>query len=596
MKSKLFRSLEWYHWVVVVLSLALTLSAWHITRTQAYEKSEALFKFQSGQVIDLLVERMAKYEEALRAGVAMLRVMPPEMSRAEWKEFAATLNVEERFPGINGIGVIHFVPSSKKAAFLAWQRSSMPNFVIFPAHDKNEFWPISYIEPIQTNFKAVGLDMAHEQNRYNAATKARDERSAQITGPINLVQDDQQTPGFLFYVPWYTDEIPSTYGDESSKLAGLVYAPFIVNKLMGGALSNVNDLINFTIRDQSTLLFEDVGRDTDEYQPMFAETREVGMYGRIWTFELETSRAFAEQVETVEPTVILVTGIVIDILLITLFLTLSQTKQRATQLAHKATRRLNERRTELELAKAELIKQNEELIEANKELDRFAFVASHDLKAPLRGIAQLSEWIEDETQGTLSEDAERYLKLLKSRILRLERLLNALLQYSRVDKKGQPFEAIDFPDFVSELFSLNAHPQGFELRLEENVQEVTTDKEALGRVLGNVMNNAVKHHHRDSGVITVTSRWLNGALEIHIADDGPGIPLKYQDRVFELFHTLKPRDEVEGSGLGLAIVKKIIEKMGGSYRLETNLSGGLTFVIVWPISEKSEVYSGEGAL
>lgn len=595
MEKRGLRSLEWYHWMVVILSLALTLSAWHVTRTQANEKAAALFKFQAGQVIDLLTERMAKYEEALRAGLAMLRVMPAEVSRAEWREFAATLTIEERFPGINGIGVIHYVPETKKEAFLAWQRQAKPDFRIFPAHDANEFWPISYIEPLATNYKAVGLDMAHEKNRYTAAKRARNGGTAQITGPINLVQDDQQTPGFLFYVPWYSTTIPSTFGDASTQFAGLVYAPFIVNKLMGGALSDVNDLINFTIRDGTVLLFEDAGRDKD-LAPLFSEKRQVNIYGRVWTFELETSAAFADQVETLEPTLILATGILIDILLLTLFLALSRTKERATELAEKATERLTRRQCELENAEAVLRKQNRELIEANKELDRFAFVASHDLKAPLRGIAQLSEWIEEEIKGQLSADAANYLDLLRSRILRLERLLNALLQYSRIDNKGQVAEPINFPEFVSELFNLNAHPQGFELRLESNVAELTTDKEALGRVLGNVMNNAVKHHHRDAGVIAVSSRRIGAFVEIRVADDGPGIADEHQTRVFELFHTLKPRDEVEGSGLGLAIVKKIIEKVGGSYRLETNGAGGLTFFITWPNHVKPNDLSDEETL
>ncbi|WP_417689407.1 CHASE domain-containing protein [Pseudidiomarina sp.] len=584
MKKRMFRSLEWYHWFVVFLSLALTLTAWHVTRTQAHEKAEALFKFQAGQVIELLQERMAKYEEALKAGVAMLQVLPAEMERKDWRIFAESLNIEARFPGINGIGVIHYVPALKKTEFLAWQRAGLASFDIFPTHQEANFWPISYIEPLESNFKAVGLDMAHEANRFNAAKRARDERTAHVTGPIILVQDDKQTPGFLFFVPWFSKKIPNTYGDAKTEFAGLVYAPFIVNKLMGGALSNVSDLINFKIYDGQTLLFEDQKHSDASFEPMFTEARNVEIYGRTWRFDLETSAAFAQQVETLQPTIILATGILIDILLITLFILLSNTKTRATEIAYKATEGLTKRQQELELIKDALTKQNQELLEANKELDRFAFVASHDLKAPLRGIAQLTEWIEDETHGKLSVDAQHYLALLKSRVLRLEKLLNALLQYSRVDKKAKPEELVNFKAFLQELFSLNAHPEGFELRIDaKNVEQIWTDREALERVVGNIVNNSVKHHNRGNGVIRVTSVMSDNCVEISIADDGPGIADEHRDKVFELFHTLKPRDEVEGSGLGLAIVKKILEKKGGDYRLESNEWGGLTFVVRWPV-------------
>lgn len=584
MQKNFLRYLEWYHWLVVGLSLALTLTAWHVTRIQAHEKAYNRFQFQSDQVIELINERMAKYEEALWAGVAMLHVMPDTVSRTQWNTFSSSLNIEQRFPGINGIGVIHYVPLDKREGYISWQKESFEGFRPYPDHEQNELWPISYIEPEPVNSKAVGLDMAHESNRYSAALNARNERVTQMTGPITLVQDQKKTPGFLLFAPWYSNDIPPYFGDAESGFAGLVYAPFIVERLMGGALSSFNDLIGFSIYDGESKLYEDLSSNANVHAPMFSETREVNMFGRTWTFNLRTSPKFASQARTSEPKIILATGIVIDTLLIALFIALSRSKNRATEFAERATRHLKKRQSELEKTKSKLLQQNEELVEANKELDRFAFVASHDLKAPLRGVAQLSEWIESDTENTLSATSKEYLILLRSRILRLERLLNALLQYSRVDKKPQPEELINFEAFVQETFNLNAPPKGFQLELGNNIGELVTDRESLSRVLGNIINNSVKHHDKESGVVSVTSAYTESGVEIRISDDGPGVADEFKEKVFELFHTLKPRDEVEGSGLGLAIVRKIVEKRGGTCRLEPNKPRGVTFVVNWVTS------------
>tara|TARA_B100000700_G_scaffold32344_1_gene30975 strand:+ start:2850 stop:4607 length:1758 start_codon:yes stop_codon:yes gene_type:complete len=584
MKKNILRYLEWYHWLVVALSLALTLTAWQVTKIQAEEKAYNRFKFQSDQVIELINERMAKYEEALWAGVAMLHVMPDSVTRAQWNTFAASLNIEQRFPGINGIGVIHYVPLDKQDSYISWQTQSFEGFAPYPDHNQSEWWPISYIEPESANSKAVGLDMAHEENRYTAALKARYERTTQVTGPITLVQDQRKTPGFLLFAPWYSDSIPPYYGDSESGFAGLVYAPFIVERLMGGALSNFNDLIGFSIYDGEDKLYEDISVTVGDFSPMFSESRNIDMYGRTWTFNLRASPEFTSQTETSEPTIILVTGLVIDALLIALFIALSRTKNKATELAERTTRHLKKRKDELEKTKSKLLKQNEELSEANKELDRFAFVASHDLKAPLRGVAQLSEWIESDKENSLSATSKEYFSLLRSRILRLERLLNALLQYSRVDKKQQPEEVIDFEALVEETFNLNSPPKGFRLELDSNIGELVTDKESLSRVLGNIINNSVKHHDKENGTVSVSSTYTDKGVEIRVSDDGPGVAEEFKEKVFELFHTLRPRDEVEGSGLGLAIVRKIVEKRGGSCQIEQNLPRGVTFVIHWVIA------------
>ncbi len=150
-------SLHWYHWAVLALSLILTFGAWYVTDQQVQQKTQARFEFQSNQIINLVRERMEKYEEALWAGVAALHMQSKPSDRSSWKEFAESLKVEERYPGVNGVGVIHYVPTAKLENYLAWQRKELPAYKIHPPHEHKEYWPISYVEPQSNNAKAVGL-------------------------------------------------------------------------------------------------------------------------------------------------------------------------------------------------------------------------------------------------------------------------------------------------------------------------------------------------------------------------------------------------------------------------------------------------------
>lgn len=218
-----FKSLRCMHWLVVASSLLLTLGAWYVSQHQVDEKAQARFDYQIRQVVGQITERMQKYEDALWGGVAAINSQSNGIDYKEWKRFADTLHIDTKYPGINGIGVIFHVPPEKLEGYLAEERELRPDYNIHPKHDKNEYWPITYVEPVATNAKAVGLDIAFETNRHEAAKKARDTGLAQITAPIVLVQDAKKTPGFLFYAPFYEgNTIPATLEERQKKFIGMV--------------------------------------------------------------------------------------------------------------------------------------------------------------------------------------------------------------------------------------------------------------------------------------------------------------------------------------------------------------------------------------
>lgn len=161
---------------------------------------EQQYKFQASHLIELVEERMNRYEDTLWGSVAALKFSDGEINAKQWKSYSEQLSLASKYPGINGIGVIYYVKPEGLSSFITRQQRDQTDFRVHPPHNKQEFWPITFIEPLESNRKALGLDMAHETNRLTAA-KARDSGLAQITAPIVLVQDSQKHPVFYSMLP-----------------------------------------------------------------------------------------------------------------------------------------------------------------------------------------------------------------------------------------------------------------------------------------------------------------------------------------------------------------------------------------------------------
>ncbi len=225
-----------------------------------------------------------------------------------------------------------------------------------------------------------------------------------------------------------------------------------------------------------------------------------------------------------------------------------------------------------------------ELERSNKDLDTFAYVASHDLKSPLRGINQLASWITEDMQDNLPPSVDKHLQLMRSRITRMERLLDDLLSYSRVGRVENKIGKVNVADTVRDLFALATPPPGFKLVLGDDLPVLTTPVAPFEQVVRNLLANAVKHHDKHEGTIEFSAQYDGeGARYLFsVRDDGPGIPPEFHQRVFNMFQTLKPRDEMEGSGMGLAFVKKVVENYGGVVNIESDGVRGALFRFSWP--------------
>jgi two-component system, chemotaxis family, CheB/CheR fusion protein len=256
-----------------------------------------------------------------------------------------------------------------------------------------------------------------------------------------------------------------------------------------------------------------------------------------------------------------------------------QAEEALLQLNETLERRVEERTLDLQLS--------------NRELDEFAYVASHDLRAPLRAIDNLAHWITQDVGESLPPASQEHLAKLRHRIERMDKLLVDLLEYSRAGRQQHALESVDTGMLVRSIVELLNLPPGFVDTLPETMPVVVTERVALETVLRNLIGNAFKHHPNPAaGVARIAAQVQDGWLEVTVTDNGEGIDPRFHTRIFEVFKTLKPRDEIEGSGVGLAVVKKLVESRGGAIQVTSAVNEGASFRFKWPISIVSEAASG----
>jgi PAS domain S-box-containing protein len=235
------------------------------------------------------------------------------------------------------------------------------------------------------------------------------------------------------------------------------------------------------------------------------------------------------------------------------------------------------RRIELELEAKQA-----ELVRSNKDLEQFAYVASHDLKAPLRAIELLVQWITEGLDGYDVNNVQENLGLLGKRTQRLNRLLDDLLAYSRAGRKVGAHRMTDTHALVLDVAQLVNPPESISISIDGQLPTFSTHTAPLEQVLRNLISNAVKHHPGPEGRVVVSCQEQGDQYVFAIEDDGEGIPDEYAERVFEMFQTLKSRDQVEGSGMGLAIVNRIVQWQRGRVWFESAPGGrGTVFKFQW---------------
>ena len=247
--------------------------------------------------------------------------------------------------------------------------------------------------------------------------------------------------------------------------------------------------------------------------------------------------------------------------------------------------RVKRRTAQLEQLNTTLSVTASKLEQRNQELDRFAYVTSHDLKAPLRAIANLSQWIEEDLADRMDDETRYNMNLLRRRVHRLENLINALLAYSRVGRLKSNPEEVSVNKMLAEIIDSLEVPQNLQFEIQGQMPTFVTQVVPLQQVFNNLISNAIQHSDCLEGKITISVVEKANYYEFAVADNGKGIDPKYHDQIFTIFQTLESRDVKESTGIGLAIVKKAVEDRRGQIRVESQLNAGATFYFTWSKSD-----------
>jgi len=225
---------------------------------------------------------------------------------------------------------------------------------------------------------------------------------------------------------------------------------------------------------------------------------------------------------------------------------------------------------------------------SNQELRDFAHVAAHDLKAPLRGIATLADWILEDSAEQIGAQGQTNLRLLRQRTERMARLIDGILRYAEIGQGESLVESVDANEVVAEVIEQLAPPPQIRIRVAAGLPVVWCERVHLVQVFQNLIGNALKYLGRPDGEIVVDSAADGAFWRFRVADNGPGIEGKYFERIFRIFQTLVPKDECESTGIGLALVKKIVELHGGRVWVTSEVGQGSTFLFTLP-QERNEV-------
>jgi light-regulated signal transduction histidine kinase (bacteriophytochrome) len=235
----------------------------------------------------------------------------------------------------------------------------------------------------------------------------------------------------------------------------------------------------------------------------------------------------------------------------------------------------------LYLQKKDLQRYAEKVEKINTQLDEFVYIVSHDLKAPLRGLASLSTFPEDELGANPKQEIIDILTMMKSRTSRMQNLIDGILHYSRMGNSKTEKEKVDVKELIHNIIDLICPPQHIRIEFPGNLPVLNTEKIKLHEVFQNLLSNGIKYNDKEMGVVKIGFEEKEKHYEFSVTDNGVGIRPEHQQKIFGIFQTLQPKDKIESTGIGLTIVKKIVEEQDGTIQIQSEFGKGSTFRFSW---------------
>ena len=224
--------------------------------------------------------------------------------------------------------------------------------------------------------------------------------------------------------------------------------------------------------------------------------------------------------------------------------------------------------------------------ERTKDLEDFAYIISHDLKAPLRAINHLSNWIREDYEKNLDEEGKNILNLMEERIGTMESLINGVLEYSRVGRDKEASTTMYFEKFLTDIARSFAIEKNIEFKVDNHITTIKGNKTKFLQLFQNIISNSIKYMDKEKGIIELITYERDKEIELIINDNGSGIEEKHLPKIFDIFNTAGKETSKESTGIGLSIVKKIVDSFDGKIHVSSKHGEGTSFSIVIPRREE----------
>jgi signal transduction histidine kinase len=626
--------------LVALSGVLVTWQAFNVANGWERQRVQEAFRSAASDRV-LMVDREIEQSLGVVQDIGSFFGASEWVGRRDFRKFVGP--ALDRYSSIAALQWIPRVSATERPTFEVDARRSFARFrmtennkagELVRVQARPEHFPVLYVQPYQLNKDALGFDLASVPALLNALQRTRDAGQMRASPRLTLEIGGGLEYGFTARLPVYykvdTGEAdaeeeedhlaPDTLELRYQHLRGFAAGTFRTSEIVERALQNLSpsgiDIVIYDVSDenQRDFIYRHSSRKRSATGAGRRDHRHRGSSeGRLFVQAISVTNRQWEAVCTSIPGyfqpdpwsgwVMLAGGFSFTALLTIYLSTLVGRAAKIDRLVTKRTAQLvvvndelNRENHERLHAEKELQRLNETLeqrvavrtAEAErhvKELEQFAYVTSHDLKAPLRNIANLVTWLEEDLSEKLTDATREQLGLLRDRVQRMDSLIEGLLDYSRIGKTAQSLVTVDISELLAEVIDSLPPPDGFVVDVAANMPTLHTDRLHLYQVFSNLIGNSLKYGRGEHGHTRVTARERGEFYEFCVADDGPGIAPEYHDKIFRMFQTLAVSDYGSNTGIGLALVKKIVQEHGGSISLISAEGSGAAFSFSWPKHE-----------